>query len=193
MAGRSAEVPAISGQESLEAALPKESDRDKADEKAGEGLNKVFDGNKAEFKTYGPPTGPEPVQKDPETGLYGVNASQRAAIIAILKKYYGSDLLDLAAVGSRAKGTASVLKNYRPATTASDLDLVPLLRTSRHDLPYPWDMAKEIQKATGIPIELHGVLSQGETRFEDFVPFYGGGNESWYYFRTGEAVRLPLD
>jgi hypothetical protein len=136
---------------------------------------------------------PEALTKDPDTNLYGVSKEQLKTIIAILKKHYGDDLLDLAAIGSRAKGKASALKHFRPPTKHSDLDLSPLLRNRVRSGPDSFAIEKEIAQAAGIPIQLHGVLSDGQTKYGDYVPFYGGGYETYESFRGGDAVRIPLD
>ena len=135
---------------------------------------------------------PEALSKDPDTGLYGVSKEQLKTIIAILKKHYGDDLLDLAAIGSRAKGKASALKHFRPPTKHSDLDLSPLLRNRARSGPDSFAIEKEIAQAVGIPIQLHGVLSDGQTKYGDYVPFYGGGYETYESVRGGDAVLIPL-
>ena len=134
-----------------------------------------------------------PLAKDPATNLYGVSPQQLGTIISILRRHYGDNLLDLAAIGSRAKGKASALKNFRPPTGYSDLDLAPLLRNMGGRGPDSFAIEREIEAATGIPIQLHGVLSSGETRFGESVPFYGGGYETYEWFSSGEAVRIALD
>lgn len=152
-------------------------------------INRFYD-NTAPAAPYD--AGPEALTKDPDTGLYGVSKEQLKTIIAILKKHYGDDLLDLAAIGSRAKGKASALKNFRPPTKHSDLDLAPLLRNRARSGPDSFAIEKEIAQAAGIPIQLHGVLSDGQTKYGDYVPFYGGGYETYESFRGGDAVRIPL-
>lgn len=136
---------------------------------------------------------PVPLEKDPVTGLYGVSLEQRRAIVDILKKHYGANLLDLAAIGSRAKGKASALKHERPATSLSDLDLAPLLRETGGGGPDRAVLKQELEAAVGFPIELHGVLTTSDGKFGDHVPFYGGGYETWESFSRGDAVRIPLD
>jgi hypothetical protein len=153
-------------------------------------INRFYD-NTAPAAPYD--AAPEALTKDPDTNLYGVSKEQLKTIIAILKKHYGDDLLDLAAIGSRAKGKASALKGFRPPTKHSDLDLAPLLRNRARSGPDSFAMEKEIAQAVGIPIQLHGVLSDGQTRYGDDVPFYGGGYETYESFRGGDAVRIPLD
>jgi hypothetical protein len=133
------------------------------------------------------------VEKDAVTGLYGVSESQLSAIVAILRRRYGDGLLDLAAIGSRAKGKASALKQFRPPTGYSDLDLAPLLRDGRGRHPSSAEVEREIKDATGLPIQLHGVISMGESRFGYSVPFYGGGYETYESFEAGDAVRIPFD
>lgn len=135
----------------------------------------------------------EPLARDPETKLYGVNREQVRAIVSILKRYFGEDLLDLAAIGSRAKGHASVLKKNRPVSQQSDLDLAPLLARRERSWPDSEAIAREIEADIRIRVQLHSVLGQGQSRYGDHVPFYGGGNETWEYFGTGEAVRMPLE
>ncbi|MFA6091969.1 MAG: nucleotidyltransferase domain-containing protein [Elusimicrobiota bacterium] len=135
-----------------------------------------------------------PLTRDPVTKLYGVNPEQLKEIVSILKKHYGNDLMDLAAIGSRAKGKASSLKNYRPPTPRSDLDLAPLLCAGGGNGPDIFAVAKEIEAAVGFPIELHGVLSPPGAKFGEYVTFYGGGDiPTWEFFNNGDAVRIPLD
>ena len=136
--------------------------------------------------------GPNPV-RDPDTGLYGVSAEQLLVIVTTLREHYGDDLLDLAVVGSRARGTASALKGFRPVHAGSDLDLVPLIRDRSGRGPWTSVIAQELKKRLGMHVELHGVISFDGARFGDSVPFYGGGLESHLYFSAGEAVRIPID
>ena len=133
-----------------------------------------------------------PLTKDPSTGLYGVSREQLSAIVSILRRHYGENLLDLAAIGSRAKGKASALKGFRPPTGYSDLDLAPLLRDMGGRSPDSFAIEREIEAASGIPIQLHGVISAGEDKFKEAVPFYGGGYETYEWFSAGEAVRINL-
>lgn len=134
-----------------------------------------------------------PLAKDPDTGLYGVSQEQLRTVVSILRKHYGENLLDLAAIGSRAKGKASALKNFRPPTGYSDLDLAPLLRDRGGRNPDSSIIEREIEAATGIPIQLHGVLSAGEQKYKEAVPFYGGGYETYEWFSSGDAKRIDLN
>lgn len=185
-------IVAIPGAGALEAALPKAAGNAAPDQSHGSSFKTVFDGSRAEAKGYEIPATPQVVQRDPETNLWGVEAAQLKTIVTILKKHYGDRLLDLAAIGSRARGRASLLKNNRPPTTLSDLDLAPLLKDGGSSWVDSHAIAEEIRLATGIPVELHGIRSSGETRYKGAVPFYGGGNETWEYFSNGDAVRIPL-
>ncbi|HBL18183.1 MAG TPA: hypothetical protein DD417_15875 [Elusimicrobia bacterium] len=136
---------------------------------------------------------PAAIPRDAHTGIYGLTPEQAGKVVAFLKERYGDDLIDLAVVGSRARGTASVLKGYRPVHAGSDLDLVPLLRRDSGGRgPSCLELAKELAQLLGFPVEVHSVIADNEQPFKDAVPFYGGGNESWYYFNSGEAVRIPL-
>lgn len=132
--------------------------------------------------------------RDPVTGIFGVDPLQARAIVATLKAHYGDELIDVAVIGSRARGEASAMKGRRPVRAASDLDLVPVLR---RDLmgrgPDPRDIGRILAKLLGYSVEVHTVIAYDGRRGEDAVPFYGGGEETWHSFRDGAAVRIPLE
>ena len=85
------------------------------------------------------------------------------------------------------------LPAIRPPTGASDLDLAPLLRDMDGRYPDSSVIEREIRAAVGIQIQMHGVISSGEKKFKDAVPFYGGGYETHERFGAGEAAAIPLD
>ncbi|MFA5138812.1 MAG: nucleotidyltransferase domain-containing protein [Elusimicrobiota bacterium] len=137
---------------------------------------------------------PDPAVRDPVTGVYGMNEAQSKEVVSILKEHYGDDMIDLAVIGSRAKGKASALKGFRPVGPHSDLDIVPLVKNDYGMRgPVPEELKARLRKLLGYSVEIHGVISFDGERFKDSVPFYGGGYETYQYFEQGEAVRLPLD
>jgi len=146
----------------------------------------------------GPSMGlPEPagelIARDPETGVYGLTAEKSRAMVEVLKKHYGDDLLDLAVIGSRAEGKSNAMKGFRPVRPSSDLDLVPLIRNNASGRVDCRIIGEELKKLLGFSVEVHTVLSFDGNRFDYAVPFYGGGGETYHHFGSGEAVRVPID
>jgi hypothetical protein len=137
---------------------------------------------------------PDPTVRDPVTRVYGMSESQRREVVSILKEHYGDDMIDLAVIGSRAKGKASALKGFRPVSRQSDLDLVPLVKNDYGRRgAFPEELKARLRSLLGYAVEVHGVISFDGERFKDAVPFFGGGYDTYQYFDLGEAVRVPLD
>ena len=103
---------------------------------------------------------PDPTVRDPVTRVYGMSESQRREVVSILKEHYGDDMIDLAVIGSRAKGKASALKGFRPVSRQSDLDLVPLVKNDYGRRgAFPEELKARLRSLLGYAVEVHGVIS----------------------------------
>jgi len=132
------------------------------------------------------------VKQDPQTRLYGVDASQLKAVKAVLAEELGDDLLDLAVIGSRARGSASELKGFRPVRPESDLDLAPLVRSGEKASRTDWGAVSErLRDILGFGVDLHVNFSFDGQRYSEGVPFHDGTEvPKLIPFSTGEALRL---